>query len=220
MPRHLWWALGVATGGTRHPTCAYLVSRSPVRPRSIPFVFTSIQLYREGGAKNSASRQLSRLRSQPRCFVLSSLFLFVYHRRFPQTWSTRCWDLQRLQWLRWFAVRSESSLQECRSNSDCPEFYRFVKDEANQLVCAEKGSTNFLFVIPVPTCKRFTNVIMKMAQTFFFIKLLKSEDQKGQNFFSRYAKYSVPGRCDVVADTLCNVGSKWRDFLSTSGIFK
>ena len=152
-----WWA--------RHPTCAYLVSRSPVRLRSIPFVFTSIQLYREGGAKNSASRQLSWPRSQPRCFVLSSLFLFLYHPRCPQTWSTRCWDLQRLQWLCWFAVRSESSLQECRSNSDCPEFYRFVKDEANQLVCAEKGSTNFLFVIPVPTCKRFINVIIK---TFFY----------------------------------------------------
>ena len=57
-----------------------------------------------------------------------------------------------------------------------------MKDEANQLVCAEKGSTNFLFVIPVPTCKRFSNVIMKMAQKFFLSNFLiqKSTGKKAK----------------------------------------
>ena len=82
-----------------------------------------------------------------------------------------------------FSSNQKSTFQNCRSDRDCPGFRRTT--------CEGRGP-NFLFIFP--TCARF------LADKH-------NSDPEIMVAF-RERPYTVPGKCDVVPDTLCNIGSE------------
>ena len=92
-----------------------------------------------------------------------------------------CYDLQYCVIC---SLNQKSTFQNCRSDRDCPGFRRTT--------CEGRGP-NFLFIFP--TCARF------------FLADKHNSDPEITVFF-RERPYTVPGKCDVVPDTLCNIGSE------------